>query len=416
MLIVLLFTASYPNGEQTFLDLEVKKLAIEFDKVILVPKNPSGRWSPIAAGVEVDETYASFLRSSSLVFAMLKSIFSVLFWQDLLRNQMIWAKPSAIMRLLRYVSSAYLTRTWIHRFFARTGYQKSECVFYTYWFDSASMGGCLAKEDFPELTVVSRAHGYDLYEDRYPVHYLPCRSQALERIDSIFPDSRAGVRYLQDRFPKYASKIKEALLGVTETGFITLPSEDKVFRIVSCAIIRPVKRMELLVEAIAKAAKKRPQQNFEWHHFGEGKVKDAREKLQTLADVFFPSNAVAYLPGYPGQDTLFQYYKDNPVDVFVNISESEGTPVSIMEAISCGIPIVATNVGGNSEIVSEENGILLKKNPTPDEIASAFFQLIDDLTLSYEKRKGSLRIWQEQYNADKNFKEFARQLASITRK
>lgn len=42
------------------------------------------------------------------------------------------------------------------------------------------------------------------------------------------------------------------------------------------------------------------------------------------------------------------------------MSDSEGIPVSIMEAMSFGIPVIARNVGGMSEIVNEENGLLLE--------------------------------------------------------
>lgn len=48
--------------------------------------------------------------------------------------------------------------------------------------------------------------------------------------------------------------------------------------------------------------------------------------------------------------------------MFINVSSSEGLPVSIMEACSFGIPIIATNVGGTAEIVQAGvNGILLKE-------------------------------------------------------
>ena len=46
----------------------------------------------------------------------------------------------------------------------------------------------------------------------------------------------------------------------------------------------------------------------------------------------------------------------------------EGIPVSIMEAI-VSIPIIATDVGGVSEIVNEETGLLVNKNPNLDKIA-----------------------------------------------
>ena len=48
---------------------------------------------------------------------------------------------------------------------------------------------------------------------------------------------------------------------------------------------------------------------------------------------------------------MLDYYKNNIIDIFINLSASEGIPVSIMDAISFGIPCIATNVGGTGEIV-----------------------------------------------------------------
>ncbi|MCB0101170.1 MAG: glycosyltransferase, partial [Anaerolineales bacterium] len=109
-------------------------------------------------------------------------------------------------------------------------------------------------------------------------------------------------------------------------------------------------------------------------------------------------------------------YITHPVDVFVNVSSTEGTPVSIMEAISCGIPVTATAVGGNVEIVQERNGFLLAENPTPDEIADALLSVMDARELWLEKRKGSREVWQERYNETKNFEAFAHRLVEIRKR
>jgi len=97
----------------------------------------------------------------------------------------------------------------------------------------------------------------------------------------------------------------------------------------------------------------------------------------------------------------------------MNVSVTEGTPVAVMEAISCGIPVMATAVGGNPEIVSEQNGRLLSPNPTPDEIAEAILSILDNPDLAIEKRKGSRQVWQEKYNASQNFQAFADRLKAI---
>ena len=71
---------------------------------------------------------------------------------------------------------------------------------------------------------------------------------------------------------------------------------------------------------------------------------------------------------------VFDFYKSHPVDFLINVSNNEGIPVSIMEAHSFSIPVVATNVGGTSEIVNEENGILLPADPDTGELANLYSQ------------------------------------------
>jgi glycosyltransferase involved in cell wall biosynthesis len=66
---------------------------------------------------------------------------------------------------------------------------------------------------------------------------------------------------------------------------------------------------------------------------------------------------------------ILDYFLQSPVDIFLNASRSEGIPVSIMEAMSCGIPAIAPDVGGIKELVSEGMGVLMSKDPTVAEIA-----------------------------------------------
>ena len=175
-------------------------------------------------------------------------------------------------------------------------------------------------------------------------------------------------------------------------------------------MLEPVKRVDLLIEGIANAARARPDQRFEWRHFGNGK---RRTELQELANRTFPPNASADLPGYSTKADLMRYYEQSPVDVFMNVSVSEGTPVAVMEAVSCGIPVIATSVGGNVEIVSERNGLLLEADPTPEQIGKALLAFWDDQDVARLKRQGSRKVWQERYNADANFQVFAEKLKSI---
>ena len=76
------------------------------------------------------------------------------------------------------------------------------------------------------------------------------------------------------------------------------------------------------------------------------------------------------LAGKISNSQLLEIYKNIPFDIFINVSENEGVPVSIMEAMSFGMIIIATAVGGTSEIVHNgKNGYLLPQNCSKEQIA-----------------------------------------------
>lgn len=397
------------GGESNFLQVEVKYLMKIFERVLVVPEKCEGQ--NFSKNVETNTHYAEALSSKTIFSLSLLAISSKIFYRGLFEKKFPFFSLTAWRRLIAFAGKAEFTRRWVLNWLKKEKLDGHNCVFYTYWFDQAAAGIAFVKENFPKIRLVSRAHGYDIYEEQYynPA-FFPCRESVLPLIDRLFPDSQAGLAYLNIRYPNFSSRYEISLLGVSDSGFLTQSSADGVFRIVSCSMIRPEKRIEFLLQCVLHASKVRPNQKFEWFHFGNGK---RREELQKIADELLPPNSKAYFPGYSNPETLMKYYKEKPFDVFVNVSETEGTPVSIMEAISCGMPVVATAVGGNKEIVSIENGILLSVNPTVEEVASAFFYLIDHAEEAEAKRKESRIVWQRKYNADENFSLFAKKLKSI---
>lgn len=414
-MILLLFSNSYPYDyatEQTFLKGEVEILHKRFERVILVPRIAKGNLLPVPEGVEVDTSFAESFTLGRRIAESALAVFSKDFYLDLKNRLPSSLKPAYLRRVFSFVAGANLTRKWMQNWLKKNQISADEVVCYTFWFDEISMGLGLAKEGRPALRVVSRAHGYDLYEELYGD--WPCRPRAIELLDGLFPDSDIGVNYLRGKYPQFKEKFSAALLGVKDPGGVARPSEDGVLRLVSCSNFHPVKRIDLLFDSVIIAAKNRPAQKIEWTHFGG--AKEIREQYSQRVANEFPANAKASFPGYQTQHDLFQTYLATPVDVFLNVSSTEGTSVAMMEAISCGIPVLATAVGGNVEVVREKNGFLLSENPTPDEIADALLMVCDKREEWLEKRQGSREVWLERYNETTNFEAFAQKLVEIRKR
>jgi len=85
-------------------------------------------------------------------------------------------------------------------------------------------------------------------------------------------------------------------------------------------------------------------------------------------------------------------------DVFVLSSRWEGNPLSVMEAMAAGRPVVATSVGCVPELVSDDTGRLV----APDDrvaLESAMFELASDLALARAKGQAAARVARERFDA-----------------
>jgi len=87
--------------------------------------------------------------------------------------------------------------------------------------------------------------------------------------------------------------------------------------------------------------------------------------------------------------------------VFVMPSYYEGMPTAILEAMACGLPVVATFVHGNVDVVKNANTGLLVPPKKPVELADAILYLFDHPDLKYEFGKRAQRLIKERYTWDK---------------
>jgi len=284
----------------------------------------------------------------------------------------------------------------------------SNITIYSYWLYVTARIAVELKldyfKDFEPYTI-SRAHGYDINEHVNLLKFLPEREFLLNYLDNVFPVSQNGVAFLKSKYPEYESKVEVRRLG-TKKIEVEKQNANDYLHIVSCSVVRKLKRLDLLIDALTLLDEKNI--NFKWTHIGGG---PQYEEIKKLAEKKLNKTKIEFT-GFVKNSEVLEWYQNNPTTVFVNTSTSEGVPVSIMEAMSMSLPVIATDVGGTKEIVeSDKTGYLLNSDCTKEEIVNALLKIKTMDKEEYKKMcQASYSLWNDKSNADKLYSDFAYEL------
>ncbi len=285
-----------------------------------------------------------------------------------------------------------------------------EVVVYSFWFFLTCRVAVLIKDflvqNGVEASLVSRAHRYDLYPYANKVNYLPEREFLAENADYIYPCSKNGEQFLKSQIPAFADKIECAYLGTTDHG---TGNYTNLFHIVTCSHSVPVKRLNKLIDALSLLKDKSIE--LYWTHIGDGVVQN---ELKAKAEEMLGFMDFEFL-GRMDNAQVYEYYRTHPINLLVNVSLSEGLPVSIMEAISFGTPVLATDVGGTGEIVIDGfNGKLLSKDFTEAEFVDSFMKIYNMSDDEYKLlRTNARKYWEDNFDAEKNYTIFSQKISNI---
>ena len=395
---ICLYTKSYPYGTgESFIESEIKFLSETFDMVYVFPLSIEGECRLMPRNVQVVDLTKEFgcVNFRKTIIGDLGAI-SRLFFQEI-KYKRIYKKEYKIK--FDFIVSVFSKANNLSSYLSEKGLNNA--VHYTYWFDFwSSLLSILASRN--KLTYFTRAHGYDLYEERNFLGYIHFRNFQMKAVDKVYCVSKSGAKYLREKYPAYQDKVQYSYLGTEDQGMSPVPKGVKI-RIVSCSNMIALKRVELIIEIL-----KLIRLDIEWIHFGDGiLLEEIKEKAKEL-----PDNIESVFMGSKTNREVLSYYQSKEIDLFMNLSETEGLPVSIMEAISFGIPIIATNVGGTSEIVNESIGWLVEEGFDPCKVSEIFLAQQHKFRDSLF-RKEIRYFWNENFNAKNNYKYFCEELKKI---
>lgn len=403
---IILVTSSFPfDGGEQFIEQEILFWRNQTSDLAILPATQKGKCRDVPSNVRVllSEPDGTIRK---LMFAAL-GLMSPMFWREVLylkRSNKLAAKT--VVAAIRAVGLTLLWQKKIDRHAEQNG---NNCLIYCYWNDATAFAACLLKGRGKVKKVVSRIHGGDLYEFRNKSDYLPLKRQFVNAFDKIFAISQQGADYLVDTFGFPASVVDVAPLGVEIASHPSHPSSDNVVRVISVSNCIPVKRIDRILAGLLRYCSSFPTVDLEWHHFGDGPLRQKIE-FDAVTQAGQMTNFRCHFHGKVANSEIKKFYCDNPIDVILNTSESEGVPVSIMEAMAAGVPAIAPNIGGIPSLIGS-TGILLSATCIPEDIVCAINVLVGEnrcrFRASARHRAATL------FNSEINYANFVRSLCEL---
>ncbi|MDR1358152.1 MAG: glycosyltransferase [Coriobacteriales bacterium] len=407
---------------ESYLETEIGELARYAERVIVFThENIPGQWPLLEGLPENVSAFAIpnwfYVADVSLPNQRLQRLSYLIPPRQEIRSD----RHKISSRAQRYVATTFLQQAEylyanVLRILREEGIELSgeDTLLYSFWFNEPAwvlikLASQIERKTGTRPLLISRAHGYDCYDERSQEGYLPFKAWMARRLDAVFVCSGNGVGYLAERQPEVAERFCLGHLGTPEVQVQErrVPDgnrgEGEVqsdrYSIVCCSRAVAIKRVDRVLDALQILEDR----GYElcWTYIGDGETMPLlREKAQALR-----TTTVSFL-GNLSYKNVMEYYAHEYTDLFINVSESEGIPLSIMEALSYGIPAIATDVGGNTEIVLDGiNGSIIQKDFSNEQLADAIEAHINkpqDEVL--HMRAQARRVWEEKFCVKTNIK------------
>ena len=403
----------YGSGEKTFILPELEKLKDKFDVIIIADINENMKYYSYLENVKVVPYFHERIRKIDA----LKYMFSFLLfsgtWNDIKRmiNRRLKIKKR-LWKVFTFYIEAKKYRDWLDKNSVID--KEDDGIIYSYWYNQHVLAFTMEKDKYKKYKIITRAHGYDLYEEVTSSGWQPYKKYMDNKLDKVYFISDYGKDYYEKRYLKtkkessIVDKYEMAKLGAPGEEYWKCKSKNKQFILFSCSNMIKLKRIDLIIGALAIIN----DFNIVWIHFGSGDLyesilADAKEKLANKKNIRFDFR------GQVPNEEILNCYKIMQPSCFITTSSSEGSPISIQEALAYGIPIIGTKVGGIPELI-DNNGVLLSENPTINEIAEAISKIYyssQDEYLTY--CKNSRKLWEHEYNQKENATKFLEKLVHL---
>jgi glycosyltransferase involved in cell wall biosynthesis len=239
------------------------------------------------------------------------------------------------------------------------------------------------------------AHAFDIFGD----HDFRVLAEKMRAARAVVTVSRYNVDYLRARAPGVAARVELVRNGIDLERFSppAAPPPDEPFTILAVSRLIEKKGLDVLVRACARLRDRG--HSFRCRIVGKGLL---RAPLKQLVAELGLGDRVELLPPHRQEEIVARFHEAHVVALPCVVGADgnrDGLPVSIVEALACGVPVVATPVTGIPEVVADGvNGLLV---PERDDaaLADALASLVVDRTRLAELRRAARSSVEVEFDA-----------------
>ena len=235
-------------------------------------------------------------------------------------------------------------------------------------------------------------------------------SYTVQNVDQCAFICMAGLKETQKLYPVSIKKSALVINGIDdlteeEKEFVSqkrADNKDNIIRLCCVGSVSVRKGQRHIIESLTKL----PNRIRTKYHLTI--VGDGADMLycKQLVEKYNLSERVCFAGSVPNK---YIYKHLAEADVFILLSQNEGMPISIIEAMRAGLAIISTNVSGIPELISKENGVLI------DPTAEALLKILNDSEGYDWKALGrkSREIYEKKFTFDRMREDYKNMMLKV---
>jgi glycosyltransferase involved in cell wall biosynthesis len=231
----------------------------------------------------------------------------------------------------------------------------------------------VALAGFPRL--VSMSWGYDLMQDAERSAFMRWNTRFTLRRSAALVGDCLPVRQQARKFGMPDERTVTFPWGVDLNHFSpagrwegSSSAGAAPLRLLSTRSWEPIYGVEVLARGFAQAAQQLGPERLQLIMLGNGSLAGELRQVFSSAQV----SEQVYYPGQVSQNDLPRYYR--MADVYLSASRTDGTSISLLEALACGTPALLSDIPGNREWLEPGVQGWYFKDGDPDSMAQAILQ------------------------------------------